>query len=138
MAAGNDSLSIVLTNEAAEVRRAVERVEAFARGHGVPQRTAHRFCLALDEVLINVVSHAFPDGGRHEIEARIEFNGNRLAATVSDDGAPFDPLSQPAPDVHAALEKRKVGGLGIHLVRSLASAAEYRREDGRNQLSFVM
>jgi anti-sigma regulatory factor (Ser/Thr protein kinase) len=59
-----------------------------------------------------------------------------LIADVSDGGAPFDPLAQPAPDIHAPIEERKVGGLGIHLLRTLMDAVEYRRADGRNHLSF--
>jgi len=132
----NDGLSIVVTNALAEVARATERVEAFCRDRGIPTRTVYHFVLALEEVLTNAVSYAFPDGGRHEIEVRIEFRDGDLTATVSDDGDPFDPLAQPSPDVHAALADRKVGGLGIHLLRSLMDAAAYRRVDGRNHLTF--
>jgi len=67
---------------------------------------------------------------------QIEVRNGDLAATVSDDGAPFDPLSQPPPDIHAPAEDRKVGGLGIHLLRSLMDSVEYRRADGRNRLTF--
>jgi serine/threonine-protein kinase RsbW len=67
---------------------------------------------------------------------RIEFRNGALTATVSDDGRPFDPLSQPSPDIHAPLEDRTIGGLGIHLIRSMMDAVEYRRADGRNHLTF--
>ena len=134
----DDRLSLVLANEPAEVRRVIERVETFCRDRGAGRRTVHRFSLALDEVLTNVVAYAFADGLRHEIEVAIEFRDGRIAATVSDDGAPFDPLSQPPPDVHAAVEDRKIGGLGIHLLRSLTHAVEYRRESGRNRLAFTV
>ena len=89
-------------------------------------------------MLTNAISYAFADGRRHEIEVRIEIRGGRLTATVSDDGVPFDPLSQPPPDIHAPVEDRKVGGLGIHLLRSLVHDVQYRRADGRNHLTFVM
>ena len=85
---------MVLTNDLAEVPRAAERVEGFCRAWNIPGRTAHRFNLAIEEALTNAISYAFPDGGRHEIELRIEYRGGALTATVSDDGAPFDPLSQ--------------------------------------------
>ena len=132
----NDSLSMVLDNELAAVPRAAERVEAFCGAREIPGRIARRFNLALDEALTNVISHAFPDGGRHAIEVLIELRDGFLTATVIDDGMPFDPLAQPAPDIHAPLEERKIGGLGIHLLRSLMDAAEYRRADGRNRLTF--
>jgi serine/threonine-protein kinase RsbW len=134
----NDSLSIVLTNALPEVARAAARVEDFCRSRSIPQRIVQRFTLALDEALTNVISYAFSDGRRHEIEVQIEFRDGDLTATVNDDGDPFDPLAQPSPDIRAPVEERKVGGLGIHLIRSMAHAVAYRRTGGRNQLTFRM
>ena len=58
----------------------------------------------------------------------------RLSAEVEDDGRPFNPLTAPAPDLTSAVEDRPVGGLGIHLVRSLMEQVDYRRESGKNHL----
>ncbi len=57
-----------------------------------------------------------------------------LRVVVVDWGAPFNPLAQPAPDVQCALDKRNVGGLGILLVRTMASDVRYQRRDGANVL----
>ena len=51
-----------------------------------------------------------------------------------DDGREFDPLSAPEVDVHAPLEERTVGGLGIHLLRNMVSEIRYERSGGRNHL----
>ena len=92
--------------------------------------------IALDEVLTNAISYAFPDGRRHDIEVRVEYHDGILAASVSDDGDPFNPLAQPLPDIHAPLADRKIGGLGLHLLRSMMDSVEYRRASGRNHLTF--
>jgi serine/threonine-protein kinase RsbW len=132
----DDSLSIVVVNDVSAVSHATEQVEAFCKDRGIADAIARKFALALDETLTNTVSYAYPDGGRHSIAVRIEHRAGYLTATVSDDGAPFDPLSQAAPDIHASVERRKVGGLGIHLVRSLMEAVAYRRRGDRNELTF--
>jgi serine/threonine-protein kinase RsbW len=132
----NDSLSIVLTNDLSDLPPAVERAEAFCHARNISAQTIHRFTLALEEALTNVITYAFSDGLRHEIEVRIELRDGALTATVSDDGHPFDPLSHPPPDVDAPLEDRTIGGLGIHLIRSMMDAVGYRRVDGRNHLTF--
>jgi serine/threonine-protein kinase RsbW/sigma-B regulation protein RsbU (phosphoserine phosphatase) len=132
----DDTLSIAVVNNVAAVSRATEQVEAFCAGRGIADAVARKFSLALNETLTNAVSYAFPDGGRHSIAVRIEHRAGYLTATVSDDGAPFDPLSQPAPDIHAPVAERKIGGLGIHLVRSLMETVAYRRRGGRNELTF--
>lgn len=131
-----DALSFTVSNALSEVPRAAEQVEAFCRDRSVPAPVAYKFGLALDEILTNVISYAFADGKSHAIEIHLACSDGYLTALVSDDGAPFDPLSQPAPDVHVPVEQRKIGGLGIHLLRKLMDRADYQRRDGRNILTF--
>jgi anti-sigma regulatory factor (Ser/Thr protein kinase) len=132
----DDAISFDVANELSAVPHAAERIEAFCRDRNIPEPIAYKFNLALDETLTNAISYAFADGGRHQIDVRVENRDGYLTATVSDDGAPFDPLSQPPADVHAAVEDRKIGGLGIHLLRTLMDTVEYRRRDGRNHVTF--
>lgn len=132
----SDCLSLTLLNEPSAVPRAAEQVEAFCRAQNIPGPIAYKFNLALDETLTNTISHAFADGGRHQIDVRVEHRDGYLTATVSDDGTPFDALAQPPPDLHAAVEDRKIGGLGIHLLRTLMDTVAYRRHDDRNHLTF--
>jgi serine/threonine-protein kinase RsbW len=133
-----DQISTRMTNELAEIPRLAARVDAFCVERNIHGGVAHRFNLALEEALTNIVAYGFPDGGRHEIEIRVVFEDSSLMASISDDGVAFDPLSQAAPDIHAGVEEREVGGLGIHLLRKLTDAVYYRRRDGRNQLTFRM
>jgi serine/threonine-protein kinase RsbW len=56
---------------------------------------------------------------------------------VEDDGRPFDPLLVPPPDLTLPLERRPIGGLGIHLIRSLMDEVAYARHDGRNVLKMA-
>ncbi len=58
-----------------------------------------------------------------------------MRLVVSDDGVEFDPLSLPAPDTTLGAEERKVGGLGIFVVRKTMSSVTYKRRNGRNILS---
>jgi anti-sigma regulatory factor (Ser/Thr protein kinase) len=130
-----DSLSFALFNNLSEIPHLAERVEEFCRQRKISGKTARRFNLALDEVLTNIISHGLKEG-RHEIAVSVALRDGNLIANVSDDGPPFDPLSAPVPDIHAPIEQRKIGGLGIHLLRTLMDAVEYRRADGRNHLTF--
>src|SRR5262245_35286422 len=127
---------MVLANDLAEVPRLAARVDEFGQSRNIPARIVSRFNVALEEAVTNTISYAFPDVGRHAIEVRIEFRGGQLSASITDDGQPFDPLSQPAPDTRAGIADRKVGGLGIHLLRSLMQSVGYRRIGGRNVLTF--
>ena len=127
---------MAVTNKLSAIPRAAKRVEAFCREQNIPASIIRKFSLALDEALTNAISYAFTDDRHHRIEVDIEHRNGFLTATVSDDGEPFDPLSRPPPDVHAPIADRDIGGLGIHLLRTLMDAAGYRRHGGRNHLTF--
>jgi serine/threonine-protein kinase RsbW len=132
----DDNLSITLVNDPAAVRPVMEQVQTFCRERNVPDSQAHKFGVALDEALTNIVSYAFGDGKTHRIEVKVERRSGDLIASISDDGAPFDPLAHPVPDVRAPLEQRRTGGLGIHLMRELTDTIAYRRDGDRNRLTF--
>ena len=91
--------------------------------------------LALDEVVTNVIRYAHDDGRQHPIVVRLALEQGVLTAQVEDDGRAFNPLDAPVPDIGAGIDDRPIGGLGIHLVRSVMTSVEYRREDGRNVLT---
>ena len=61
----------------------------------------------------------------------------KKAETVSvsfiDNGKPFNPLTDSeAPDIGAGLDERKIGGLGIHIVKEMMDSVEYARNDNKN------
>ena len=95
--------------------------------------------LALDELWANIVNHAYAPGrpGRVEVEGRPAEVEGRLGFLVSlrDWGPPFDPFTEaPKPDLSAAMAARPIGGLGIHLVKTLARRCAYRRVEDLNQV----
>ena len=128
------TFEIVLENKPAEIGRLVDRLEAFGMAAGLAPDVAFRLMLSLDEVVSNVIRHGFEDDGDHHITVRVETGNGRLTATVMDDGREFDPRQAPLPDLDAAMNARRVGGLGMHLVRSCMDTIEYRREHDRNLL----
>ena len=92
--------------------------------------------MALDDLLNNVVQYAFPnDPTEHTIEVEGEVRDEYVALTITDDGIPFNPLTVATPDLSLLLHEREIGGLGIHLVRSMFDEVTYHRNVGRNVLT---
>lgn len=87
--------------------------------------------VVLDEIASNIVRHS--KGTYFELSIMVSHDSKRLV--FRDDGIAFDPLSIPAPDVHAPLQERKIGGLGIMMVRHLTRSIKYSRENGENVLT---
>ena len=67
----------------------------------------------------------------------MEVNEEEIAMTFRDSGVPFNPLEQADPDVNAPLEQRKIGGLGLFLVRKTMDKLNYVYENGQNVLTVI-
>jgi len=129
------TLELTLANRVDEVPRLVTAVESFGASAGLSDALRFRLMLALDEVVTNIVRHAVDDDDVHEITIAIAADCGVVTVVVTDGGRPFDPHTVPPADVHAPLEHRPIGGLGMHLVRSLAQDMTYQRMDDRNVLT---
>jgi serine/threonine-protein kinase RsbW len=127
-------MNVVVANDISEVDRLHCSVSDFCREHGLSSEVEGDLSLALEEILVNVIRYGHPEGGKHEIVVWLSLEQDCVIATVEDDGVPFSPLEAPEPDLYSPIETRPVGGLGIHLVRSITDGLEYRRIEGRNRL----
>ena len=124
---------ISVASEAAQLPVLTQFLKAFCSAAGLPPAESMKFELALEEVFMNVVMHGSPAAGT-QVEVSVILGDGGLTLMVENDGPAFDPLVLPAPDVTASLEERKVGGLGVFLVRQMMDAVSYQRVAARNQL----
>jgi serine/threonine-protein kinase RsbW len=120
----------------AGLTEAVGAADGFCREAGVPDELRRRLLTALDEVLANVVHHALA-GAEGTVEMTLSGDQRAVRATVVDPGAPFNPLLAPEADTTSPLEARRVGGLGIALVRALVDEVAYERRGNRNRLTLT-
>ena len=130
------SLRMAATRE--ELPRIQAALEAFARDEGWPSRREFQIKLVIEEVVMNILSHGYEEGGEHDILIELASDAEKIGIEIVDDGRPYDPLTEaPAPDTEAPLADRPVGGLGVYLVCALMDEASYRREDNRNRLALT-
>jgi anti-sigma regulatory factor (Ser/Thr protein kinase) len=107
-------------------------IDAWARARRVPEHARRALLLVHDELASNVARHA---GARAmSISCRLDARRGRLHYRLEDDGAPFDSGALGAVDTDAPLARRTAGGLGIHLVRTLARSFRWRRIEERNRI----
>jgi anti-sigma regulatory factor (Ser/Thr protein kinase) len=129
--------TLELGNDVQELARVVELLESFAAQHGVPPELVMELNVVLDEMLTNTMFHGL-DEGQDPASLRIDLafavRDGSFEIRIEDNGRAFDPLQAPEVDLDADLDERRVGGLGIHLVRNLMDHLEYARAGGRNRL----
>ena len=95
------------------------------------------FETAVDEASTNVVKHAYGGKGGF-FQVSCDLRGTDIVVTIRDHGNKFDPGSVPLPEVSSPLEDRKVGGLGIYMMRKMMDRVDYSFSDqGGNCLTLV-
>jgi serine/threonine-protein kinase RsbW len=90
--------------------------------------------LAVEEVITNIILHGYREPG-HPIHLSCRFSGGVAEIRVSDSAPRFDPLTLPEPELDGNIEDRKIGGLGVFLVRQVMDALSYTYENGKNVLT---
>ena len=112
-------------------------VAAFARNLGFPAERVGQVELALEEALVNIFTYAYGD---HPQDAEVSWHSDEsgtLVIEIRDWGTPFDVLQAEAPDLQADMNQRKVGGLGIYIIRQLMDHVAYRYESRQNVLTLT-
>jgi serine/threonine-protein kinase RsbW len=136
----SSALSLSLAPAPSALVEVAAAVEGFCEAEAVPPRQSYALSLAFEELLTNVVNHGYAGrdtaGERMTVELRRE--GTRVLARIEDGGVAFDPTAAPDVDLDLDLEERRIGGLGVHLVRTLVDELAYRRQDGRNVITFSL
>jgi anti-sigma regulatory factor (Ser/Thr protein kinase) len=109
-----------------------------ANAEGFSAERTYDLELAVEEILVNIIHYAYPEKkGEIEITCR-PVQHDRLAFKIMDGGVPFNMLAYKDPDTNAAIEERRIGGLGIYFVKRLMDEVTYSRENDRNCLTIVL
>ena len=120
----------------------LDKVLAFVDSHletvDCPTPYMMNIDIAVEEIFVNIAKYAY-DGepGKAWIRMGVEKYPRTMILTFIDEGKPFDPVSKPDPDVTLSAEKRKIGGLGIFMVKKSMDTMEYERRDNRNILTIT-
>jgi serine/threonine-protein kinase RsbW len=108
-----------------------------ARAAGFSDKEVYSIQLATDEAASNVIEHAYKGSPDASFKLTCVFENNRLTITFLDQGKSFDLTKVGKPDLNADLTKRKIGGLGIYLMRKLMDEVHYEVTTSGNLLTLV-
>lgn len=115
-----------------------EFVGGVARAGGFSDRDVYNIQLATDEAASNIIEHAYEGVSDGLLDISCGVNGSAITIVLVDHGESFDPSDVPAPDLKADLSERKIGGLGIFLMRKLMDEVRYEAEPRKNRNTLTM
>ena len=120
------------------LNRIVDAIESISLQEEWPPELLFTMNLVLEELGINIIRYAYGDDSNETFQIIITSEPSELTVDVIDAGPPFNPLTDaPEPDTDAPMLDRPIGGLGIHLVKSMMDEVDYKREYDRNHLRLV-
>ena len=129
---------LTLTNDLGQLSLLTGFMDRVREENHLAPALAARINLALEEAICNVIMYAYPEGTAGTMDLDAVREGNQLRFTLVDRGKAFDPTTAPEANLSASLEDRPIGGLGIHLVRSIMDSIRYKRWDGMNVLTMII
>lgn len=133
----NDNVhKITIPADVNQIDKGISPIMDLLKGKEVDHKILYKIEVALEELLVNVASYAYPEDkkGNIDIEYEVVDNPKSIIISIIDEGKEFDPLKRNDPDTTLSAEERDIGGLGIYLVKNTMDSIEYHRKDNKNIL----
>lgn len=130
-------LSLVLPARLEYLEELEKSVSGCAISQGFDLKRTNEIKLAIEEAFVNICNYSYPTK-TGDVAITCQFENNRFIIEISDSGIPFDITKRADPDINASTEARKIGGLGIFLIKKMMDEVTYRREEGRNILNLIV
>ena len=113
-----------------------EFADEYSIAHGIGQPVLFSLKFVIEELFTNMVKYSVSDTGS-DIAIDLEKDDHRVTVRLTDSGVdPFDVTRAGDADVSLRLEDRKVGGLGLHLVKRMVDSMEYAYSDRQCTITF--
>lgn len=113
-------------------------VQRIALKAGFVLEDADQISLAVDEACTNIIKHAHEFNSRRMIDLAVVYDKKQIEIIITDKGKGFDPKSLEKPNLPKYIHEAKMGGLGIHLMKTLMDEVNYTFNPGvKNQVSMI-
>ena len=131
----NDRVGALVTDASEE---SAEKVRAFFdefnENNDISFKTSTKVMVIMDEIYSNIFNYS----GASIAVVTAEREGDKIMMSFQDNGIPYNPLEKEDPDVTLSAEERKIGGLGIYMVKEMSTDIKYSRIAGKNILDIVL
>ena len=100
----------------------------------IPMRVGYSLKVVADEIFSNIVYYS----GAKNAEILFRNEDDRVTLVFMDDGIPYNPMEAEEPDVTAGADERKIGGLGLFMVKKMAEDVQYEYTGAKNQMTVIL
>jgi serine/threonine-protein kinase RsbW len=120
------------------LQRFIDFVATCLREQESEKKRVYEIELATEEALVNIFKYAYKEtNGDVEILCKVD-DSKRFIIEIVDTGVPFNVLSVEAPDTTSDISERRIGRLGVFLIKEFMDDVWYRHEGNKNILSLII
>lgn len=118
--------------------KVMEKAEAICRERKVEDSKVYLVQLCIEELVTNALRYGSPENSKVNVSVALDIKEDNVVLVIEDDAQPFDPLTQaPAPDLSTDIENRTVGGLGIHMLKTMTQTMQYEYINRHNRMILI-
>lgn len=134
MTENKNEKSITVVPDQASISRISDFFDICLEEYEIPLRIGYSLKVVTDEIYSNIVYYS------EAKSAEILFRNDDETITLvfTDDGNPYNPLEAEDPDITAGIEDRKIGGLGLFMVKKMAESVAYKYTTRKNQMTVIL
>ena len=86
---------------------------------GFSRQDADSIELALDELVSNAIDHGYENQSEGKVKITLGVDTDKITIILEESGRLFNPLNVKEPNKDAPIEERKIGGLGLFIVKDI-------------------
>ena len=129
---------MVIINSEENLPLLAEKIMRLCNDLNISSGSIYKVNLVVEELISNTISFGYNDDLQHEIMLNFQFDRGSISIEIIDDAKEFNPVVAADADTTSEISKRKIGGLGIHLVKNLTDAFTYQREGTKNITKIII
>jgi serine/threonine-protein kinase RsbW len=123
------------TDNLSRIRNFIKQLSAQA---GFDDSSTNKIALATDEACTNIIKHAYKYSKVGKININAAFTKKKLRISITDEGSHFNSSKVPEPDLQKYYDEKRVGGLGIFLMKKLMDEVKYSQTpSNRNKVILI-
>jgi serine/threonine-protein kinase RsbW len=128
---------LLIKNQLSELEKVGQFIEEIGEELGLSMELQMNLNLVMEELVVNIISYAYPEGVEADIELLAKSDGKELTFVLSDQGREFDPTAMKDNDLNVNPAERDLGGMGIFIVKNIMNKVSYQRLEGKNLLTMT-
>jgi len=123
---------------ASNLYRLCDFVTTHAQHAGMDEKEIGKIKIAVYEACLNVIEHAYHSNPNHWIDLSVSYSADKFTIMIEDKGLAFNLPKAQNYDVEDAVQKRRTGGFGLHIIRRSTDEIDYKADPvNGNRLTMI-